>query len=444
MTDNRNAWSHSVRPDGAGARRGLTRREFLKAGAAAASAALGAGLGARTAHAAGETIRVGLIGCGSTGVAAVRDCLRAPVLLGERAGRGVEVVALADPFEDRLEALGAELGVGTSRRFAGLDGYRELCALDGLDLVILAAPCAFRPVHLASAIEAGKNVFVVPPIAICPAGCKLVTESSAKAREKKLAIIVGSERRYDPATIETLKRVAEGAIGRIIAGQCYWNQGGLYVRPRRIGEGDVEWQLRNWRYFRWLSGDIIVERHVHNIDVINWAIGSGPERIHGLGGRQYRTAGEYGDVYDHFGVEFFYPNDVHVLSLCRQIDGSDERIGERLVGTKGTTDCRGRIEGENAWVYGGPGGDGRVRAFAAAIDAIRKGEPVNDAAAAVESAFTAVMARESAYTRLSFKRSWFAAKCTLNMLPPAGLALGAVRRVEPAPVPGVYQIPGAA
>ena len=381
-----------------------------------------------------NTIHVGLVGCGGRGSGAANDCVKS--------SPGVRIVALADAFEDRMSGLKNKYKVSNNRCFVGIDAYKKLMALDNVDMVILATPPGFRPVQFAEAIRRGKHVFMEKPVAVCPAGIKMVIEASEKATEKGLAVVAGTQRRHEPQYIETMKRIHDGAIGEIVSAQCYWNQGGLWVNKRRPNQGDVEWQIRNWLYFAWLSGDHIVEQHVHNIDVINWAFNAFPDQVHGLGGRQYRTGPEYGDIFDHFGIEFFYPGDVRTISTCRQIEGTTNRIGERVVGTKGISDCCGTIEGENPWRYEGPNPNPYVAEHADLIKSIRDGNPLNEGRRIAESTLCAIMGRESAYSRRQFKRSWFMSKCTLNLLPPDGLKLSDSKPVNPFPVPGVYKLPG--
>ncbi len=381
-----------------------------------------------------DRIRVGVVGCGGRGSGAAHDCVNS--------SPGVRIVALADAFEDRLNGLKNDFKVRNNRCFVGIDAYKELMSLDNVDMVILATPPGFRPVQFAEAIRRGKNVFMEKPVAVCPAGIKMVIEASEKAAEKGLAIVAGTQRRHEPQYVETMKRIHDGAIGEIVSAQCYWNQGGLWVNKRRPNQGDVEWQIRNWLYFAWLSGDHIVEQHVHNIDVINWAFNALPEQVHGLGGRQYRTGPEYGDIFDHFGIEFFYPGDVRTISTCRQIEGTTNRISERVVGTKGVSDCCGTIKGENPWRYEGPNPNPYVAEQADLIKSIRDGKPLNEGRRVAESTLCAIMGRESAYSRRQFNRSWFMSKCTLNLLPPDGLKLSDSKPVAPFPVPGAYQLPG--
>ena len=413
----------------------LTRRELLKSSAVAAGALALTGVAAPLAEARGSnTIRVGVVGCGSRGSGAANDCVNSSA--------GVKIVALADAFGDRLRGLKNQFKVRDNRCFIGLDAYKKLIALDEVDLVILATPPGFRPVQFAEAINRGKNVFMEKPVAVCPAGIKMVIEASKKATEKKLGVVAGTQRRHEAKYVETMKRIHDGAIGEIVSAQCYWNQGALWVNKRQANQGDVEWQLRNWLYFTWLSGDHITEQHVHNIDVINWAFNKLPEQVHGLGGRQYRTGPEHGNIFDHFGVEFFYPGDVRTISMCRQIDGASHRISERVVGTKGVSNCCGTIEGENPWRYEGPDPNSYVQEHADLIKSIRDGNPLNEGQRIAESTLCAIMARESAYARQRLKTSWFMSKCTLDLVPPDGLKLSDSKPVPPFAVPGQYKLAG--
>ena len=413
----------------------LTRREFLKNSTVTAGALALTGAAAPLAEARGsDTIRVGVSGCGNRGSEAARDCVKS--------SPGVKIVALADAFEQRLKGLKDEFKVRNNRCFVGLDAYKKLLALDDVDLVILATPPGFRPKQFAAAIDSGKNVFMEKPVGVCPAGIKMVIEASEKATEKKLAVVAGTQRRHQLSYVETMKRIHDGAIGEIVSAQCYWNMGGLWVNKKQPNQGDVEWQIRNWLYFPWLSGDHIVEQHVHNIDVINWAFGALPESVHGVGGRQYRTGPEYGNIFDHFGVEFFYPDDVRTISTCRQIEGTSNRISERVVGTKGLSNCGGVIEGENAWRYKGPNPSPFVQEHTDLIKSIRSGNPLNEGQQVAESTLCAIMARESAYSRQQFNRSWFMSRCTLDLLPPDDLKLSDSKSLDPVPVPGEYQMPG--
>jgi len=416
-------------------RRKITRREPLKSSAAAAGTLALTGAGVPLAYAQGsDTIRVGVIGCGGRGSGAANDCVKS--------SPGVKIVALADAFADRLNGVKNQYQVPDNRCFIGLNAYKQVLALDDVDMVILATPPGFRPVQFDAAIRAGKNVFMEKPVAVCPAGIKLVIEASQLAKQKKLAVVAGTQRRHEKPYIETMKRIHDGAIGEIVSAQCYWNMGKLWVSERKPQQGDVEWQIRNWLYFTWLSGDHICEQHVHNIDVINWAFNDLPATVWGVGGRQYRTGTIHGNIFDHFGVEFTYPNDVRTISTCRQIDGAADRVSERIVGTKGTSNGNGEIKGENAWHYDGPRPNPYVQEHTDLIKSMRDGNPLNEGQRIAESTLCAIMGRESAYSRQQFKRTWFEKSCTLDLVPKDGLKLSDSKLIPRFAIPGEYKLPG--
>jgi predicted dehydrogenase len=389
-----------------------------------------------------DTMRVGVVGCGGRGSGAANDCVKS--------SRGVEIVALADPFADRMTGLKDKFKIPDNRCFTGLDGYKKLMALDDINMVIIASPPGFKPPQFTEAVNRGKNVFIEKPVATCPAGIKMMLEASEKATEKGLGVVAGTQRRHEPKYVETMKRINDGAIGEIVSAQCYWNMGALWVDRAKTNwdnyksgkYSDVEWQIRNWLFTGWLSGDHIVEQHVHNIDVINWAFGAIPEQVHGVGGRQYRTEPQYGNIYDHFGIEFFYPGDVRTISTCRQIDKTSGNVSERVVGTKGSSNCAGSIKGENAWEYRGSNPNPYVVEHTDLIKSIRSGDPLNEGKQVTESTLCAIMGRESAYSRQQFKTSWFMSRCTLNYLPPEDMKLSDSRQLEPFAIPGQYVMPG--
>lgn len=378
------------------AQQGITRREFLKASAGvAAMATLPVEL---FAHAQGrDTLRVGLIGCGGRGTGAAIDIIDAH--------SSVELYAMGDAFEDRLKASLQSLqeekkervNVG-NRTFVGLDAYKGVIS-SGVDIVLLCTPPAFRPIHFREAIQAGKHVFMEKPVAVCPAGARLMFQMGELATQKRLSVVAGTQRRHEPNYIETIQRIQDGAIGKIVGGACYWNQGGLWHVDRQPGWSDVEWQLRNWLYFTWISGDHIVEQHIHNIDVINWVLGAHPISAMGMGGRQARVEPHYGHIYDHFAVEFEYPGGIKVLSMCRQIDNCAILIGERVYGTEGTADPSGSITaGSETWRYNGVRRSGYKKEHEDLVNAIRNNQPINETRAVTESTLAAIMGRMSAYT----------------------------------------------
>jgi len=377
---------------------GITRRDFVKRGTVATAGVSALMASGNFAYAGGtDTIRLGLVGCGGRGTGAANDCYRS--------SDGIELVAMGDLFQDRMEEskeqlkkrLGDSFKVTSDRTFLGFDAYEKVLQTD-LDLVIFATPPAFRPQHLRAAIESGTNVFMEKPVAVDPAGIRSVMESAQMAEDKGLAIVAGTQRRHDPAYQAAMKRIHDGAIGEVKTAQVYWNQGGLWHHEREPGMSDMEWQVRNWLYFTWLSGDHIVEQHVHNIDVANWALQAHPVKALGVGGRQVRTDPSYGHIFDHFGIEFQYENGARVYSMCRQQEGTPSRVGEHIIGTKGTSDGHSTIDGATNWTYEGKDVNPYVQEHADLVASIREGEPLNEGQRVAESVLTAIMGREAAYT----------------------------------------------
>jgi len=347
-------------------------------------------------------IRIGLIGCGGRGTATAIEALRPEN--GE-----VCLVAIADVFEDRVQQAMRALRSGPNRdrvevderrRFVGLDAYRRVMESDA-DVVILAAPPGFRPLHFAAAIGAGKHVFAEKPIATDAPGAHQFLATSQKATERNLAVAVGLQRRHEPLYRETIEQLQAGAIGRISFCRAYWNQGASWVRRRTQQQTELEFQLRNWGYFNWLSGDHIVEQHVHNLDVINWLLGAHPERAQGMGGRQSRTGVEFGQIYDHHSVEFTYPRGVKLLSMCRQIPNCWNAVGEFAHGSDGWADISaGKIfDLDNRLLWESTGTrDGHAKELQSLLQAVRHGTVLNEGQYAAESTLTAIMGRMATYS----------------------------------------------
>jgi len=414
--------------------KGVSRRGFIKTSLGASlAAAIPGGLGL---HAAGsDAIRIGVIGCGGRGTGATIDCLNA--------APGVEVVVMGDLFMDRIdsslkrirEAHPDKVKVAKDKCFTGFDNYLKVTACPDVNLIVTAAAPGFRPLHLKAAVEAGKHVFMEKPVAVDPVGIRSVIASSELARQKGSAIVAGTQRRHQQSYLELMKRIHNGEIGEIIGGQCYWNQGDLWVIKKTPAMSDMEWQCRNWLYFSWLSGDHIVEQHVHNIDVMNWAFGSLPVKVMGMGGRQQRTAPEYGNIFDHFAVEFEYPNGVRVHSMCRQIPGCADRVEERIVGTKGYAFGYGEIHGQNFWKFQAEDPNPYVLEHTDLIASIRGGKPLNEGRQIAESTMCAIMGRMSAYTGRAISWEWAMASSKLD-LTPAKYDFGP-NPVDPVAIPGV-------
>jgi len=268
-------------------------------------------------------------------------------------------------------------------------------------------------------------------------GVRTVIAAAAMATQKKLGIVAGTQRRHQNAYVETIKRLHAGAIGDIVAAQCYWNQGGLWMHKRQEAWSDMEWQLRNWLYFTWLSGDHIVEQHLHNIDVINWVMKGHPVKAMGMGGREVRTSPDYGHIFDHFAVEYEYENGARLMSMCRQIDGCANNVSEHVIGTKGDANPGGYIGGAQKWRYEGPGNNPYVQEHTDLVASIRAGKPLNEGKSVAESTLTAIMGRMSAYTGKEI--TWDQALNSKENLIPFKLEFGPLP-TPPVAVPGQTQL----
>lgn len=407
----------------------LTRREFLVTSAAAtASLAIPMNVFAESS----AELKVGLIGCGGRGTGAAGD--------SANADPSVVLWAMGDLFQDRLDGSRANLENGLKerfkakdRQFVGWDAYKKVVD-SGVDLVILATPPGFRPKHLAYAIEKNKHVFMEKPIGTDAPSVRSVIESAKLAEKKKLNIVAGTQRRHDVAYREAMKRIHDGAIGEVTSMNCYWNQGGLWMVARKPEWSDVEWQLRNWLYFTWISGDHIVEQHIHNLDVCNWAMDAHPVKAISLGGRQVRTSPNYGHIFDHFATEFEYENGVKMVSMCRQQDGTASRVSEYIVGTKGTSDGNNFIKGSNPWMFDGDRPNPYVEEHKHLIEAIKTGKTINEGVRVAESTLTAIMGRMAAYTGQEI--SWDQAMNSQEKLFPDEVAFGD-KPVPSVAMPGV-------
>lgn len=318
------------------------RREFLKNTSLIAGGLMAAPLisGANYFSGASDVIKIALIGCGGRGTGAATQALSTK--------QNVQLVAMADAFKDRLddsynnilEALAEKkdrVQVKEENKFVGFDAYKHAIAL--ADVVVLATPPGFRPIHFEEAINQNKHVFMEKPVATDPAGIQRVLAAAEKAKAKKRNVVVGLQRRYQTSYRELLKRVEDGAIGDITSAQAWWNNDGVWVHPRQAGWTEMEYQMRNWYYFVWLCGDHITEQHIHNLDVINWAKNAYPVSAQGMGGREVRVGKDYGEIFDHHFVEFRYADGTILNSQCRHQKGTMSKVDEMLIGTKGKVFC---------------------------------------------------------------------------------------------------------
>jgi predicted dehydrogenase len=417
-----------------------TRRDFLR-GSTAATIGLGL-LG--NAHAAGsDAIKVGLIGCGGRGTGAADNICKAA-----GTSYNVKIYALGDAFEDhlktcrdRLEKTGStkeKFDVTDDRCFVGFDAYQKV--IDCCDLVMLATPPGFRPLHIEAVIKAGKHLFTEKPVAVDSPGIRKVLAAYEESKKKDLCVVAGTQRRHQSPYIESIKRIHDGVIGDPVAARVYWNQGDIWAHKRQPGWSDTEYQVRNWYHFLWLCGDHIVEQHVHNLDVAIWALGAHPIRAVGMGGRQVHEEPERGQSYDHFAVDYEFPNGIHVLSMCRQIAGCANDVSETIVGTKGqwTTHQGYRFSGAISDRIRDDRKDPYVLEHVDLLEAITSRKPINELKQVAESTLTAIMGRDSAYSGKAI--TWEQAlNSKLDTYPKEPLVWGPMKEGA-VPRPGSYDL----
>jgi myo-inositol 2-dehydrogenase/D-chiro-inositol 1-dehydrogenase len=404
-------------------------------------------------------IKIGVVGCGGRGTGAALDALGAAtkviypqsgyhtedVAEGTKVQRkNIRIVALADLFQDRLDRCRGELNklgidIDTESCYTGFDGYEKVLGRDDVNYVILATPPHFRPQHLLAAVKAGKHAFIEKPAAVDVPGVKTVMEAGQLAAKKKIGIVAGTQRRHMEDYQETIRRIHEGAIGDLVFAKSYWNGGQIWVVDREPGWSDLEWQLRNWNYFTWLSGDHYVEQHVHNLDIMNWVLGAHPVRaVSGIGGRQVRIGDRHGHIFDHFAVEYEYPNGVTMVSQARQINNCLNKVEEEVVGTAGRSNCKDRIQSTDGkrWRYRDKVSNPYQKEHEDLIASIRAGSPLNEAQTVAESTLTGIMGREAAYSGQQI--TWDQAMASTTRLGPAKYEFGSFP-IPPVAMPGMYK-----
>ena len=351
----------------------------------------------------GIELKVGVVGCGGRGSGAVLDLLAA--------ANGIKVVALGDTFHDRLEGLRKDLKENHSQDvpeencFVGFDAYKKVID-SGIDMVILTTPPVFRPDHFKYAVEKGVHAFLEKPVAVDPKGYRTVIAAARQAKARSLCVVTGTQRHHQRPYVEAFRKIQEGYIGEITGGNVYWNQGMLWYRERQQGWSDMEWMIRDWVNWKWLSGDHIVEQHVHNIDVFLWMSGLKPVKATAFGGRHRRITG---DQYDQFSVDFEFENGIHLHSMCRQIDGCSNNIGEYIQGTKGSWNSYNHeikdLKGNVVWKFDEAAANAAfkqhnpyVLEHVDLVNHIRKGEVINEAEECAVSTLAGIMGREAAYS----------------------------------------------
>lgn len=419
----------------------------------AAGATVLSSLSAKAYAANDETLKIGLIGCGGRGSGAAAQALKT-------SGQ-VALVAMADMFGDRLESSlkritndvkgndTATVDVPEERRYTGFDGYKQIMEDNDIDLVILATPPGFRPIHFEAAVNAGKHIFMEKPVATDAAGVAKVLESARKAKEKNLKVGVGLQRHHQLKYQDIIKRIQDDEIGDVVALRVYWNGGGVWD-PRLAREdatSEMEYQLRNWYYYNWLCGDHICEQHIHNLDVGNWIKGSYPIRAEGMGGREVRTDKKYGEIYDHHAVEFTFDDGSKMFSQCRHIPNCWNSVSEWAHGTKGHANVSGasyELYDGKKQRYRGDNNDPYQTEHDDLFHAIRNNISYNEAEYGAMSTATSILGRIATYSGKSVNMSDMLASNFSIM--PKEMAMNATPPTTPnengeypIPVPGVYK-----
>ncbi|HYG22483.1 MAG TPA: Gfo/Idh/MocA family oxidoreductase [Verrucomicrobiae bacterium] len=372
----------------------LSRRKFINSVALASAAVSTVPLFNISAQNAPRKFRIGVIGCGGRGTGAMNDITEAGKILGHE----IEIYALADFMPDRAQAAAKKYNVAAERVFTGPASYHDLVS-QPVDIVVLATPPNFRPVHFEAAVKAGKHIFIEKPVAVDPVGARKVIELGAEAQKKGLSVVAGTQRRHSGNYMRNQRAIAEGAIGRITGGTVSWCMGSLWFRRRQENDTDASYMIRNWTSFVETSGDHIVEQHVHNLDVANWFIGRTPVSAVGFGSRARRQTG---NQFDFFSVDYNYGEDCHIHSMCRQVNGCYDSVGEFFIGTEGATYGGGRMQSAKLGGLKIPEfkthNNGQVQEQVDLLDSIVKGKPLNETRDVAESTLTALMGRIAAYT----------------------------------------------
>ncbi len=348
-----------------------------------------------------EELGVALIGCGGRGTGAAGQAL-------STAG-SVKLLAMADAFSDRLEGslktlqsnYAERVDVPEDRRFTGFDAYKRAIETPGVDVVILATPPGFRPMHVEHAVQNDKHVFMEKPVAVDGAGIRQVLAAAELAKSKGLKVGVGLQRHHEPKYQEAVKRIQDGELGDVLLYRCYWNSGGVWVRPRQADQTEMEYQMRNWYYFNWLCGDHIVEQHIHNLDVCNWINGGPPVQAQGQGGRLIRDGKDHGEIFDHHMVEYTYADGSKMLSQCRHQPSTWSSVSEHAHGSKGTANVSGgRMEFTDGsdWRYRGENANPYQVEHDVLFSAIRTDTAHNEMDYGASSTMTAILGRLATYS----------------------------------------------
>jgi len=429
----------------------LNRRDFVRAGAAAALAAPASFSLTRPARASAgraasrDSLRIGVVGTGGRGTGACADALMG--------SENMRLVAMGDVFGHKcrsarnhllgIEEVAEAVKVPDDNIFEGLDAYRHVINHPEVDIVLLTTPPGFRPIHLAEVVRAGKHAFIEKPVCVDAAGYRSCIESGRIAREKGLSIVAGTMYRRQKSYVEAMKRVHDGMIGDLLSAVAYYNSTGIWYRPRQEGVSDAQYQMDNWYHFVWVCGDQVVEQAVHNIDAVNWAMGGRPVSAYGHGGQMTRPADS--EIYDHMSLEYMYPNGATVSFKCRQIPNTASRVINTFIGTKGIAYINpgnSRIvshDGRELFRQPDAGNNPYVQEHTDLVASIRAGEPLVEIEQVADSSLTAVTGRYAAYSGQEVKCDWVAAESQLDLFP-KNLTIDSTIESPGVAIPGQWQM----
>jgi predicted dehydrogenase len=417
---------------------GISRRSFLNRASTVSAASAFTIVSPELVRGAGkEMLKAGVVGCGGRGTQAIADFLGGT--------ENTQVTVMGDLFEDKLETslrrfredqkfapIASRVRVDPDKRFTGFDAFQKVIASD-VDIVFLATPPGYRPAHFEAAVNAKKHVFCEKPFGTDPVGVRRFMDAARKSQELKLTVMSGAQRRFSKPYLEAMDKIKQGEIGDITALYAYWVGTLVIQQPdgRKPNWGDMTWQHRNWYSYVWICGDQVVEQHLHNIDVCNWAMGGHPVKVVATGGTVWRPREEmYGNIYDHLAADFEYANGVRMSSYCRQFPRNlHGKVAEMIVGTKGRFDS---LKLARAPI------DPYVAEHTAMVSSIRGDGPyINHAMTVAESTMTCIMARESAYSGQEL--TWDMMMKSQLDLQPKAFDYDQKMEVPPLPVPGVYK-----
>ena len=440
----------------------MDRRSFVKNGAVLGAAAAALPRFGFAQVKGSDRIKVALIGCGGRGTGATCNMIAADP--------NIKIVALGDLFPEKLDKAAnkiydfAKKSVGESKaseiidpskvkKFSGWDNVDQVLAED-IDVVIEATPPVFRTPHYEKIVAAGKHAFLEKPGAVDVIQGRRMYELADEASKKGLCVVCGNQRRYDNRYQDLVKRMQDGEIGELLAGQCYWNNGsyiGAWANGKEGTEDTLEYQIRNWWCFIWASGDNIVEQHVHNIDVLMWAFGSDRmpvEATTGLGGRSTDLpCPRYGDRFSHFAIDYDMGNGLRMASYCHQDPNTTPNVSERIVGTKGIFQNLRFTDHKGKTLYA-PGKlelDPYISEHKYLLSALRSGRRVNELKNLVNSNMVAIAGRMSAFSGKRFKYDWMVKKSEENIVPQNVDLMGktqdlSLKNPVSVPVPGKYKL----